>query len=456
MTEQRVDVVVVGAGFAGLTAARELAGAGRSVVVLEGRDRVGGRTCTEEHLGTWIDLGGQWIGPGQDRIVALVDELGLATYPQPEAGEDVLLDGDDDRRVANVAFGFDDDELTSYLELVGALEDVAEQVPLDAPWSAPQALEWDGMSLAEWVRTRGVAERVAGLFEVGVQAVFAAASAQLSLLHAAHYVHSAGGWSKLTDSEGGAQQDRVEGGMQPVAERLADQLPDGTVRLSHAVRGIAQDADGVRVEADAPDGTVVFDAARVVVAIPPTLTGRIAYDPPLGGQRDQLVQRMPQGSVVKFHVLYEDPWWRDEGLSGMVLAPGEPIGVTFDCTPPAGRPGLISGFFEGPSAVAAGAQTMAERREVVVGVLARAMGERARDVTGYVDCDWSAEPFTRGCYGAHLPPGAWTVYGPALRRPVGRIHWAGTETAERWTGYIEGAIDSGQRVAAEVLAALES
>ncbi len=454
MTEQRVDVVVVGAGFAGLTAARELVGAGRSVVVLEARDRVGGRTCTEEHLGTWIDLGGQWIGPGQDRIVALADELGFVTYPQTEAGDDVILDGGGARRVANVAFGFEDDELVSYLELVGALEAMAEQVPLEAPWSAPQALEWDGMSLAEWVRTRGVPERVAGLFEVGVQAVFAASSAQLSLLHAAHYVHSAGGWSKLTDSEGGAQQDRVEGGMQPVAERLADQLPDGTVRLSHVVSSIAQDADGVRVEVSAPEGPVVFDAAHVVVAVPPTLAGRITYDPPLGAQRDQLVQHMPQGSVVKFHVLYEEPWWRDEGLSGMVLAPGEPIGVTFDCTPPAGVPGLISGFFEGPSAVAAGEQTMEERRDVVVDVLARAMGERARDVTGYVDRDWSAEPFTRGCYGAHLPPGAWTVYGPALRRPVGRLHWAGTETAERWTGYIDGAIDSGQRVAAEVLAAL--
>ena len=454
MTDQRVDVVVVGAGFAGLTAARELTGAGRSVVVLEARDRVGGRTCTEEHLGTWIDLGGQWIGPGQDRIEALVAELGFRTYPQTEAGDDVILDGDGARRVANVAFGFDDDELTSYLELVGALEAIAEQVPLEAPWSAPQAQEWDAMSLAEWVRTHGVVERVAGLFEVGVQAVFAASSAQLSLLHAAHYLHSAGGWSKLTDSEGGAQQDRVEGGMQPVAERLASLLPDGTMRLFHAVTSIAQHDDGVRIGVSAPAGPTEIDADRIVVAVPPTLAGRIAYDPPLGAQRDQLVQHMPQGSVVKFHVLYEEPWWRDEGLSGMVLAPGEPIGVTFDCTPPAGRPGLISGFFEGPAAVAAGEQTMEERRDVVVDVLARAMGERARDVAGYVDRDWSAEPFTRGCYGAHLPPGAWTVYGPALRRPVGRIHWAGTETAEHWTGYIDGAIDSGQRVAAEVLAAL--
>ena len=353
-----------------------------------------------------------------------------------------------------MAFGFDDDELTSYLELVGALEAIAEQVPLEAPWSVPQAQEWDAMSLAEWVRTREVVERVAGLFEVGVQAVFAASSAQLSLLHAAHYLHSAGGWSKLTDSEGGAQQDRVEGGMQPVAERLASLLPDGTMRLFHAVTSIAQHDDGVRIGVSAPAGPTEIDADRIVVAVPPTLAGRITYDPPLGAQRDQLVQHMPQGSVVKFHVLYEEPWWRDEGLSGMVLAPGAPIGVTFDCTPPAGRPGLISGFFEGPAAVAAGEQTMEERRDVVVDVLARAMGERARDVAGYVDRDWSAEPFTRGCYGAHLPPGAWTVYGPALRRPVGRIHWAGTETAEHWTGYIDGAIDSGQRVAAEVLAAL--
>lgn len=448
-----MDVVVVGAGFAGLTAAREISDGGRSVVVLEARPRVGGRTCTEEHLGTWIDLGGQWIGPGQDRIAALAAELGFDTCPQTEAGDDVILDGDGARRVPNVAFGFDDDELAGYLELVGALEEIAEEIPLDAPWTAPQAIEWDSMSLSQWVRERGVPERPAALFEVGVQAVFAASSAQLSLLHAAHYVHSAGGWSKLTDSEGGAQQDRIRGGMQPVAERLAGRLPDSTVRLAHVVEAIRHD-DRVRVEATTPAGRSVFAAERVVVAVPPTLAGRITYDPPLDARRDQLVQHMPQGSVIKFHVLYDAPWWRDEGLSGMLLAPGEPIGVTFDCTPPAGSPGLITGFFEGPSAVAAGEQTPDERRAVVVDVLARALGERARDVAGYVDRDWSAEPFTRGCYGAHLPPGAWTVYGPALRRPVGRLHWAGTETAARWTGYIDGAIDSGQRVAAEVLAAL--
>ncbi|MFO7281415.1 MAG: flavin monoamine oxidase family protein [Thermoanaerobacterales bacterium] len=453
MPSEQVDVVVVGAGFAGLTAARAVHEAGRSVLVLEARDRVGGRTCTEEHHGTWIDLGGQWIGPGQDRVAALAAELGVETYPQPTEGDDVVLFGDGEpQRAPDVALAFSDEELTAYLELAGALEAIAEKVPLDAPWLAPEAAAWDATTLREWVAGTGVPDRVAGLFEVAVQAVFAATSAQLSLLHAAHYVHSAGGWSKLTDTEGGAQQDRLVGGVQPLAERLAARLPDGALRLSTPVRGLAQDGDGVTVRTAGGE----VRARRAIVAVPPTLAGRIDHDPPLPPQRDQLLQHMPQGSVVKFHVIYDEPWWRAEGLSGTVLCPDEPIGVTFDGTPPAGTPGIVTGFFEGPAAVAAGARTREERRDVVVDVLARTLGERARDVRDYIDRDWSAEPWTRGCYGAHLPPGAWTVYGPALRVPVGRVHWAGTETAERWTGYIDGAIESGQRAAAEVLAALGS
>jgi len=444
------EVVIVGAGFAGLTAARELQRAGRDVVVLEARDRVGGRTHTVTQAGTWIDLGGQWIGPGQDRINALVAELGFATYPQTEDGDDVVLDALGSRRVSNIALGFSDEELLDYLTLVGELDAMAEQVPLDAPWEAPEALAWDSVSLREWVRGHDLSERASGLFEVGVQAVFAASSTQFSLLHAAHYLHSAGGWSKLTDSEGGAQQDRVVGGMEPVATRLAADLDD-RVRLSQPVRSIAQDDAGVVVRTD----EITVRARRVVVALPPTLAGRIDYQPPLPAQRDQLVQHQPQGSVIKFHVLYDEPWWRADGLSGMVLCPDEPIGVTFDCTPPDGSPGLISGFFEGPHAVAAGLLDEAARGDIVVDVLARTLGEQARDLLAYVDRDWSAEAFTRGCYGAHLPPGAWTLFGPALRVPRGRVHWAGTETAERWAGYIDGAIDSGLRVTAEVLTALD-
>jgi len=161
---------------------------------------------------------------------------------------------------------------------------------------------------------------------------------------------------------------------------------------------------------------------------------------------------MPAGSVIKFHVVYERPWWRDDRLSGQVLGVGHPVDVTFDGSPPDGSRGVITGFFEGAQGVAAEALGEAGRREVVVGMLERALGRQAARPLAYVDRSWSAEPWTRGCYGAHLPPGAWTQLGPALRPAVGRIHWAGTETADRWSGYIDGAIRSGERVAVEILA----
>jgi monoamine oxidase len=445
-TTPEVDVVVVGAGFAGLVAARQLERAGKSVVVIEARDRVGGRTFTETHHDTWIDLGGQWIGPGQDRVAALADEFAFETYPQPTAGDDVVLDGKA-LRVPDVSAAFTQDELVSYIELVGAFEQICATVPVDEPWGAPEAADLDARTLGEWVRAQQVPERVGALFELGVQAVFAASSNQFSLLYAAHYTQAAGGWSSLTDTEGGAQQDRLVGGVAPLAEALAAELGDA-VRLATPVRRIITDKEGAVVEAD----DAAWIARRVVVAVPPALAARIDFDPPLPAVRDQLTQRMPQGSVVKFHVLYDTPFWGDDGLSGSVLALGEPVGVTFDGTPPAGTPGIITGFFEGPHAVAAGHLGPTERRDIVVSVLVRALGEQAATPLDYIDLDWSAEPFTRGCYGAHLPPGVLTAYGPALREPVGRIHWAGTETAISWPGYIDGAIESGERVADELLA----
>jgi monoamine oxidase len=137
----------------------------------------------------------------------------------------------------------------------------------------------------------------------------------------------------------------------------------------------------------------------------------------------------------------------------VVVSPTGTIGVTFDGTPPEGTPGIITGFFEGPNATAAAEAGPAWRQQTVVDVLVAHLGSKAADNVGYLDLDWSDEPYTRGCYGAHLPPGAWTQFGPALAEPVGRIHFAGTETADKWGGYIDGAIRSGERVANEILGA---
>ena len=468
------DVIVVGAGFAGLSAARALAGAGLKVVVLEARNRVGGRTHTVERSGVTLDLGGQWIGPGQSHIAALADELGVDTYPQYDDGDDVVVRAGTVVRVASPALAFAKEELLGYLELVAALEALADTVPTDAPWQAPKAATLDRQTLATWIDGRGVPGAATELFEVGVQAVFAATSADLSLLHVAHYVAAAGGWSALTDTTGGAQERRIVGGLEPLARRLAEQLPGG-VQLDSEVLGLDWDRDNdgvtVTVQRRAPaavgsdlGGTMGpggstgarierLRARRVIVAVPPTVAQRIAFDPTLPPARDQLMANMPGGSVIKFHVIYPTPFWRAAGLSGQVIAPGAVVGATFDSTAPnhvPDGPGVITGFFEAAHATAAGRHSQQDRRQMVVDHLVAALGEKAAAPQDYVDLDWSAEPHTRGCYGAHLPPGAWTRWGPELRHPVGPIHWAGSECATRWVGYIDGAIESGRATAAEV------
>jgi monoamine oxidase len=250
----------------------------------------------------------------------------------------------------------------------------------------------------------------------------------------------------LAGTHGGAQQDRFVGGSQRVPIRLAEQLGD-RVRLSVPVRRIDQQGTSVTVIAD----EVRVDAARVIVALPPTLAGRIAYDPPLPGVRDQLTQRVPAGSVIKSHAVYDTAFWRDDGLTGQATGDRGPVKVVFDNSPPGGTPGVLLAFLEGAAARRLNRVDADERRAAVIGSLASFFGPRARDPIEYVELDWSEEEWTRGCYGAHFPPGVWTQYGPALRAPTARIHWAGAETATVWSGYMDGAVQSGERAAAEVI-----
>jgi monoamine oxidase len=191
-------------------------------------------------------------------------------------------------------------------------------------------------------------------------------------------------------------------------------------------------------------------ARRVIVALPPALAGRIEYDPPLPSQRDQLTQRMPMGTVIKCIAVYDEPFWREDGLTGQAISLPGPAQVVFDNTPPNGSPALLA-FLEGKDARELAAVSEAERRDAVLRTFQRLFGRRAAHPTLYADKDWSSEPYSRGCYAGVFGPGAWTAYGRHLRGAVGRIHWAGTETATRWMGYMDGAIQSGKRAAAEVL-----
>jgi monoamine oxidase len=446
--ELEADVVVVGAGLAGLTAARAVQRAGATAVVLEARDRVGGRTLNEPiGDGKVVEVGGQWIGPGQDRIAALAGELGVATFPTHAKGRNLIEVGGKLRRYRGSIPWLGPRVLADLGQARLKIDRLARTVPLEAPWTAPHARRLDSQTFWSWMRRNVYTAGGRAMIELSIQAVWAAEPADLSLLHVLFYTHSAGGFDPLVDTEGGAQQDRFVGGSQLVSIRLAEGLGEGAVRLSAPVRGIERGDGGVTVRADG----VTARGKAAIVALPPTLTSRIAYDPPLPGHRDQLTQRMPQGSVIKCMAIYDEPFWRAEGLTGMATSDTGPAKIVFDNSPPDGSPGVLLGFLEGGRARALGRRPAAERREAVVGGLARLFGPRASKPERFIERSWAEEEWTRGCYGCYMPPGGWTGFGDALRAPIGPIHWAGAETATVWNGYMDGAVSSGERAAAEAL-----
>jgi monoamine oxidase len=442
------DLAVVGAGLAGLAAARTAAAAGAKVVVVEARDRVGGRTLNEEiGDGRVVEVGGQWIGPTQDRLAALARELRVDTFPTHGEGENVIEYAGRLRRYSGTIPRINPVVLIDVERAQRRLNRLAKRVPLEAPWEAPGAAALDGQTAATWMRRNLATKAGRMLLELGIEAVWAAQPEDMSLLHVLFYIHSAGSLQMLFDTEGGAQQDRFVGGSQRISMLMAEELGRENVLLGAPVRRIERADHGVTVSAD---GATVR-ARRAIVALAPTLAGRIAYDPPLPGYRDQLTQRMPLGTVAKCMAIYDEPFWRAEGLSGQGTSDAGPVKLTFDNSPPGGSPGVLLGFLEGRQARELGRLRPEERRTAVVDCFARLFGPRAARPDRYVERLWAEEEWSRGCYGCHMPTGAWTNYGPALREPIGPLHWAGAEYATVWNGYMDGAVRSGEETARAAL-----
>jgi monoamine oxidase len=406
------DAMVVGAGLSGLVCACRLADAGAEVIVVEAQARVGGRALGE--------LGAQWMSPGQPRLAALAAELGVATFPQLREGAAIVVEGATPRRLEHH---------------VATIHDLIRRVESVDP----------GISFGTWL-DREVADRGAReAIELHCELTFAAHPGELSLLYYLAHLGATGGFGDPGRTfPDGAREHRFTGGAQELGIRLAARLGD-RVRLREPVT-MLESGDATVAVTTTRDRHV---AARAVLAIPPAQAARIAVVPAWPPAVERLATASRMGPVVKVFVGYERAFWRDAGLSGELYQPTGTVRAVVEATAPGGPPALLA-MIVASEAARWSRRDPDERRAAVLAELAEHFGADAASPTGWIEHDWSTDPWSGGCV-AGLPPGVLAA-GAAWRAPHGRIHLAGTESASEWPGYLEGAIEAGERAAAELLA----
>lgn len=417
------------------------------MALLEARDRVGGRTFTEYRPdGTWIDRGGAWVGPGQDRVHALMEEFGVPEYKQHNDGDALMIIGGKAHRYGgSVPWTMSPWAVTNLGVGLLSIERMCKQIPREAPWEAKKAQEWDRISIGQWVAKNSMSSEAAEMLDMAFAGLYTSAASETSLLWGLLQTASAGGLTFAISGKGGSQDARPVGGMGALHRPMVAALGDA-LHLSQPVHHIAQDADGVTVSA----ADLTVRARRVIVTIPLAIATSIHYEPMLPVDRAFLHQRMPSGAVIKISLIYDEPFWRADGFSGQSAAPGSPATLTIDACTDTGDPGIMCVIAEGPAARRLTQLDEAERRALIIGELVGRFGDKAKAAQEFHEQNWTVDRYSGGGMIGHAPTGVLTEFGYTLRSPCGRIHWAGTESSTVMCGWIDGAIRSGERAAAEV------
>jgi monoamine oxidase len=428
------------------------------VIVLEGRNRIGGRMLNHDIGGGHVtELGAQFVGPTQDHIIGLADQLGVKRFDTYDSGLNLYYSNGmktpfSDQLPTGAAPAAVGPEAAN---VVAQLDSMSQQVPVDAPWKAPSAEDWDSQTLYTWLKNNSATPQFMGVASAATEAIFGCEPRELSLLYTLFYIASsgnetnAGTFERNFNTRGGAQAQRFVGGSVLVPQAMARAL-GRRIFLKTPARRIVQTRTGVRVDSD----RLSFVGKQVIVAMPPPIAGRLIYEPQLSALRDQLTQKMGMGSLMKAEAVYDKPFWRtqDLGYTGQVISDVGPVKATFDNSPPDSSVGVLMGFIGGHEARQLAQKSPAEQQAAALGSFANYFGDQAKSPKEYVQFNWSNEIWNRGCPVSVLAPGVLLDFGEAIRRPEGRIHWAGTETSNYWNGYMDGAVRSGERAAAEALA----
>lgn len=442
---ESTDVVVIGAGLAGLTAADQLKSLGYDVIVFEGRDRVGGRIHTATIAGIPVDCGATWVGPNHTAVLDLVDRLGCELISQHHAGKGILsIDGK--RRVESfgamslfVSFDIN--------RILNAMTKLVDELPITLPWQHPNAEKLDSMSVATWLASKHALRGTRKFMNMFCLVQWGAPIEEVSLFNALRYIKTLGGIEAMMTVEGGNEQDRILGSAHSLVRKLADRLGPQVI-VGSPVQSIYTEGEHVTVKTE----TQVVTARYVIVTASPEHRSTIDFYPPLPEQHYGLARSWRLGALSKAFAAFERPFWRDQGLSGQGMTDDETVFLTFDVSPSAEGPGILMAFCDGRNF---DAYHVEDRRRRVIDQLVHLYGDEARDPIDYVDFSWGNDSFAPGGPNPALSPKTWTTFGRYLREPVGPIHWAGSETADDTSGSMNGAILSGQRAVDEVVARLK-
>lgn len=444
--EHTSDVVIIGAGPSGLSAALRLQQAGHTVTVVEARDRVGGRTRSDVMNGAWYEIGGQWVSPDQTELKALLDELGLGTYQRYREGESLYLGFDGQvKRYTGDLFPCSEKTQKDMVRMIEDLDRIVAEMDPAAPWDHPKAKEFDSISFHHWLETLSddeEARRNIGLFIAG--GMLTKPAHAFSALQALHMAASAGSFSHLVD-EDFILDERVIGGMQSVSIKLAERIGEDNIILASPVRTIEYTDDGVTIHADRD---VTVHAKYAILAVPPNLYNRISYVPELPRTQHIMHQHQSMGLVIKVHATYETPFWRDKGLSGTCFSSNHLVQEIYDNTNHGDERGTLVGFVSDEKAEAMFQLSAEERKQTILAAMATFLGPETKHPIAYYESDWGAEEWTRGAYATSYDLGGLARWGKYNTDPVGRIHFACSDIAGAGYQHVDGAIRMGHQVAA--------
>lgn len=445
------DVIIIGAGFSGLAAARVLQAQNVSFSILEARDRIGGRVYTKRfENGKYLDFGGQWIGPGQDRMYELCSEYGVGYYDTYNEGKHILDLNGKIKKYKGLIPKLDIISLVNLDWVMRKLERMAKNIDCSKPWTHPKAAKWDRMTLQDFLYKNCISKTCMKVITLALETVFASQPKDISLLHALFYFKSGRDLNTLINIQDGAQQHRIEGGMQTLAEKIASKFTDH-IFFNHAVKEVEKTVDGFCVKG----GDFQIQGKKVIIAIPPPLAREIQFAPKLSVTKMGLLQKLEMGKVGKCFMVYKEPFWRKGGFSGQAFADeNSPFQSIFDSSPKNGEYGVILGFTIADRSVGFFQHDKKKRETLMLEKLVSYFGEQAADPVFYEDFTMTDEAWSKGCYAALYPKATWIEYKNTLSESENSIIWAGTETSTEWFGYIEGAVRAGERAANEAIKTL--